>query len=49
MQGQAITVGLRMTREQRAKLAALGGAAWVRAQIDRAPSVQPARPACAAR
>jgi len=36
MYGAVITVGLRMTHEQRAKLAALGGAAWVRGQIDRA-------------
>lgn len=31
-----VTVGLRITVEQRKKLAALGGAAWVRAQIDAA-------------
>lgn len=29
-----VTVSLRLTTSQRAKLAALGGAAWVRQQID---------------
>lgn len=36
MHGQVVTVGLRMTTEQRSKLQQLGGAAWVREQIDRA-------------
>jgi len=34
MDGEVITVGLRMTRAQREKLAKLGGAAWVREQIE---------------
>ena len=33
---ETVTVSLRMTPEQRAKLARLGGAEWVRARIDRA-------------
>lgn len=36
MQGQQVQVTLRMTRAQREKLDVLGGAAWVRAQIERA-------------
>jgi len=36
MQGEVVNVNIRMTREQRAKLEQLGGAAWVRQQIDRA-------------
>ncbi len=31
---QTVTVSLRLTTSQRAKLASLGGAAWVRKQID---------------
>jgi hypothetical protein len=31
-----VTVSLRMTTEQRAKLARLGGAEWVRTKIDKA-------------
>lgn len=31
-----VTVSLRMTPEQRAKLARLGGAEWVRTKIDKA-------------
>lgn len=31
-----VTVSLRMTEAQRAKLARLGGAEWVRGKIDRA-------------
>lgn len=31
---RSIAVSLRMTREQREKLAALGGAAWVRVKIN---------------
>jgi len=34
MKGEVVSVNIRMTREQRAKLDTLGGAAWVRAQID---------------
>jgi len=34
MQGGSVNINLRLTPEQRAKLALLGGAAWVRAQID---------------
>jgi len=30
-------VEIRMTRRQRARLEALGGASWVRSRIDRAP------------
>ena len=33
---ETVTVSLRMTPEQRAKLARLGGAEWVRAKIDKA-------------
>lgn len=33
---QTVTVSLRLTTSQRAKLASLGGAAWVRKQIDAA-------------
>ena len=33
---QTVTVSLRLTTSQRAKLASLGGAAWVRQQIDAA-------------
>lgn len=36
MQGDVTTVNLRMTREQRAKLDLLGGAAWVRDMIEKA-------------
>lgn len=32
---ETVTVSLRMTPEQRAKLARLGGAEWVRARIDK--------------
>ena len=31
---QTVTVSLRLTTSQRAKLASLGGAAWVRKQIE---------------
>ena len=31
-----VTINIRMSQRQRAKLAALGGAAWVREKIDRA-------------
>ena len=33
---ETVTVSLRMTPEQRAKLARLGGAEWVRQRIDKA-------------
>ena len=33
---ETVTVSLRMTPAQRAKLARLGGAEWVRARIDKA-------------
>lgn len=33
---ETVTVSLRMTPEQRAKLARLGGAEWVRTKIDKA-------------
>lgn len=33
---ETVTVSLRMTPEQRAKLARLGGAYWVRTKIDKA-------------
>lgn len=33
---ETVTVSLRMTPEQRTKLARLGGAEWVRQKIDRA-------------
>lgn len=33
---ETVTVSLRLTHAQRAKLEALGGAAWVRARIDKA-------------
>jgi hypothetical protein len=33
---ETVTVSLRMTLEQRAKLARLGGAEWVRQRIDKA-------------
>lgn len=33
---ETVTVSLRMTPEQRAKLARLGGASWVRTKIDKA-------------
>ena len=33
---ETVTVSLRMTPEQRAKLARLGGAEWVRIRIDKA-------------
>lgn len=33
----SIVVTVRLTAGQKAKLAALGGAAWVRARIDEAP------------
>lgn len=33
---ETVTVSLRMTPEQRSKLARLGGAEWVRARIDKA-------------
>ena len=33
---ETVTLSLRMTPEQRAKLARLGGAEWVRQKIDRA-------------
>jgi len=33
---ETVTVSLRMTPYQRAKLARLGGAGWVRAKIDKA-------------
>jgi len=33
---ETVTVSLRMTPDQRAKLARLGGARWVRAKIDKA-------------
>lgn len=33
---ETVTVSLRMTVSQRAKLARLGGAEWVRARIDKA-------------
>jgi len=33
---QTVTVSLRLTTSQRAKLASLGGAAWVRQQIEAA-------------
>ena len=33
---ETVTLSLRMTPEQRAKLARLGGAEWVRGKIDRA-------------
>jgi hypothetical protein len=33
---ETVTASLRMTPEQRAKLARLGGAEWVRSKIDRA-------------
>lgn len=36
MHGEQVQVTLRLTAAQREKLAALGGAAWVRAQIERA-------------
>ena len=32
---ETVTVSLRMTPEQRAKLARLGGAEWVRTKIDK--------------
>ena len=34
---ETVTLSLRVTPSQRAKLARLGGAAWVRRQIDAAP------------
>lgn len=33
---ETVTVSLRMTPEQRAKLARIGGAEWVRTRIDKA-------------
>ncbi len=33
---ETVTVSLRMTPEQRAKLARLGGAKWVRTRVDKA-------------
>jgi hypothetical protein len=36
---ETVTVSLRMTPDQRAKLALLGGAEWVRQKIDSAESV----------
>jgi len=36
MQGEVVSVNIRMTVDQREKLDQLGGAAWVREQIDRA-------------
>lgn len=33
---ETVTVSLRMTPEQRAKLARIGGAEWVRTKIDKA-------------
>ena len=33
---ETVTVSLRMTPEQRAKMARLGGAEWVRTKIDKA-------------
>lgn len=36
MHGEQVQVTLRLTVAQREKLAALGGAAWVREQIERA-------------
>ena len=33
---ETVTVSLRMTPEQRAKLSRLGGAEWVRTKIDKA-------------
>ena len=33
---ETVTVSLRMTPEQRAKLSRLGGAEWVRTRIDKA-------------
>ena len=37
---ETVTVSLRMTPEQRAKLARLGGAEWVRTKIDKARETQ---------
>lgn len=36
---ETVTVSLRMTPTQREKLTALGGAKWVRDQIDAAPQI----------
>ena len=41
---ETVTVSLRMTPEQRAKLARLGGAEWVRTKIDKARERRAKRP-----
>lgn len=38
---ETVTLSLRVTVTQREKLARLGGAAWVRSKIDRAPATWP--------
>lgn len=41
MLGEVVNVNIRMTSRQRAKLETLGGAAWVREQIDAATACPP--------
>ena len=38
---QTVTLSIRVTSSQRAKLAVLGGAEWVRRQIDKAKAAIP--------